>query len=80
MAVKTVPYGSDEAKKDKTLVPHSKRRGEPFQKHKPVTNQDTIQKERTDRCSKIFREYFHRHGKKMTHLACARGMLSKSVC
>lgn len=29
---------------------------------------------------RVFRECFHRRGRKVTHLACARDVLSKSVC
>lgn len=71
MAAKSAQYGSNvkneaekEKKKNNPLILQSKRRAKPFQKQKPVTNQDTIQKERTDRCSKSSENIFINMGRK----------------
>lgn len=50
--------------KNNPAVQHSRRRGEQFQKQEPVTNQDVIQTEGTDRCSKSSEDIFINTGRK----------------
>lgn len=71
---------SERKEKNNPAVQRCNRRGEQFQTEEAVTNQDVIQTEGTDRCSTSSEDIFISARRKMTHLACARDMLSKSVC
>lgn len=62
MAVKRAQYSSNvENKAIKKAIPHSR---EDISKAIPVTNQDEIQTERTDRCSESSENIFINMGKK----------------